>query len=61
MNSYNIGKLCAVFRKCFITEYILARRDGKLITLKKTDEIEIGDIVYRPVQNGDIVLINRLP
>ncbi|KAF3340174.1 DNA-directed RNA polymerase IV subunit 1 [Carex littledalei] len=61
INSYNLEKLRSIFEKCFITKQIQARRDGKLITLKKNKEIQIGDIVYRPVQNGDIILINRPP
>lgn len=60
-NSYNLEKLRKVFGKCFITKEIRVRRDRKLITLKKNNEIQIGDIVYRPVENGDIVLINRPP
>ncbi|XP_078176886.1 nuclear RNA polymerase D1A isoform X3 [Carex rostrata] len=61
INSYNLEKLCLIFEKCFITTQIQVRRDGKLITLKKNNAIQIGDIVYRPVQNGDIILVNRPP
>ncbi|KAJ4746772.1 DNA-directed RNA polymerase subunit [Rhynchospora pubera] len=59
-NRFNLEKL-KIFSQHFITEPIQARRDGKLVTLKKSNDIKIGDIIYRPVQNGDIVLINRPP
>ncbi|KAJ3706664.1 hypothetical protein LUZ61_010369 [Rhynchospora tenuis] len=60
-NRLNLEKLHSAFLKHFITQPIQARRDGKLVTLKNINEIQIGDIIYRPVQNGDIVLINRPP
>jgi DNA-directed RNA polymerase IV subunit 1 len=61
VNSYNLEKLQLVFGKCFITEQIQVRRDGKLISMKKNNEIQIGDTCKRPIQNGDIILVNRPP
>lgn len=40
---------------------LFIRRNGKLMFLRKADQLEIGDIAYRPLQDGDIILINRPP
>ncbi|XP_019055892.1 PREDICTED: DNA-directed RNA polymerase IV subunit 1 isoform X3 [Nelumbo nucifera] len=37
------------------------RRKGKLVQLCDTSELKLGDIVYRHLDDGDIVLINRPP
>uniref|UniRef100_A0A0D9UXT2 DNA-directed RNA polymerase subunit n=1 Tax=Leersia perrieri TaxID=77586 RepID=A0A0D9UXT2_9ORYZ len=42
-------------------EVLLVRRDGKLIFVQKANKLEIGDIAYRLLQDGDIVLVNRPP
>lgn len=42
-------------------ELLIARRNGKLIYVRKENQLEIGDIVYRPLQDGDLILVNRPP
>lgn len=42
-------------------EVLLIRRNGKLIFVRKANQLEIGDIAYRLLQDGDLVLINRPP
>ncbi|EEF51083.1 DNA-directed RNA polymerase, putative [Ricinus communis] len=37
------------------------RREGKLVRVRRTKELRIGDIIYRPLNDGDTVLINRPP
>ncbi|OVA16149.1 RNA polymerase [Macleaya cordata] len=37
------------------------RRKGKLVCVQRMDEMEIGDTIYRPLNDGDVVLINRPP
>lgn len=36
-------------------------RNGKAVVLYKKEEVQIGDIFYRPLGDGDKVLINRPP
>jgi DNA-directed RNA polymerase-4 subunit 1 len=42
-------------------EVLLVRRNGKLIFVRKANKLEIGDIAYRLLQDGDLVLVNRPP
>nr|URM60724.1 TCP family protein [Gymnema sylvestre] len=37
------------------------RRGGKLMRLSIEDKLQKGDVLYRPLSNGDILLINRPP
>ncbi|XP_057993467.1 DNA-directed RNA polymerase IV subunit 1 isoform X2 [Hevea brasiliensis] len=37
------------------------RREGNLVRIRRTKELRTGDIIYRPLNDGDIVLINRPP
>ncbi|KAA8522336.1 hypothetical protein F0562_013303 [Nyssa sinensis] len=39
----------------------IAERRGGLVRLRLMDELQTGDIIYRPLNDGDIVLINRPP
>lgn len=40
---------------------IFIRRRGGLVPVRYGDQLRIGDTVYRPLTDGDIVLINRPP
>ncbi|CAL5069467.1 unnamed protein product [Urochloa decumbens] len=42
-------------------EELFIRRNGKLMFIRKANQLEVGDIVYRPLQDGDQILINRPP
>uniref|UniRef100_J3M0K5 DNA-directed RNA polymerase subunit n=1 Tax=Oryza brachyantha TaxID=4533 RepID=J3M0K5_ORYBR len=42
-------------------EVLLVRRNGKLIFVRKANKLQIGDIAYRLLQDGDLVLVNRPP
>ncbi|KAJ3680051.1 hypothetical protein LUZ60_016329 [Juncus effusus] len=62
VNSLNYDELSSIcVKKLLNEEKVQGRRDGKLMSFKKKDKIQIGDTVYRPLKNGDIVLINRPP
>ncbi|XP_074583265.1 DNA-directed RNA polymerase IV subunit 1 isoform X1 [Curcuma longa] len=69
VNAYNIEKLNMVCNlhllayMCYTLpgEGFLVRSKGKLTSIKKTNQLQVGDILYRPLENGDIVLINRPP
>ncbi|KAK9076715.1 hypothetical protein SSX86_005049 [Deinandra increscens subsp. villosa] len=40
---------------------IFIRRKGGLVPVRYGDQLRIGDTVYRPLSDGDVVLINRPP
>ncbi|XVF51564.1 hypothetical protein PTKIN_Ptkin04bG0194800 [Pterospermum kingtungense] len=40
---------------------IRVRRDGKLVRIRHNEKLQLGDTIYRPLSNGDTVLINRPP
>ena len=41
--------------------HIRAFRDGKPSHFYRVEDLKIGDIIYRPLSDGDMVLINRPP
>jgi DNA-directed RNA polymerase IV subunit 1 len=40
---------------------LFIRRGRKLMFVQKANQLQIGDIAYRPLQDGGIILINRPP
>ncbi|XP_062184129.1 DNA-directed RNA polymerase IV subunit 1 isoform X2 [Phragmites australis] len=62
VSSYNLENINL---KCNLhllaKEELFIRRNGKLMFVRKANQLEIGDIAYRPLQDGDLVLINRPP
>ncbi|CAA6656289.1 unnamed protein product [Spirodela intermedia] len=40
---------------------IYARRNSRLCSLTNPVELQIGDVLYRPLENGDLLLVNRPP
>ncbi|XP_025823410.1 DNA-directed RNA polymerase IV subunit 1 isoform X4 [Panicum hallii] len=42
-------------------EELFIRRSGKLMFIRKANQLEVGDIAYRPLQDGDLILVNRPP
>ncbi|CAK9173084.1 unnamed protein product [Ilex paraguariensis] len=62
LNSYNWHKLntCCDLRILEKGE-VFVRRRGGLVRVRLMDELQIGDTVFRPLHDGDIVLINRPP
>ncbi|KAF2138602.1 uncharacterized protein K452DRAFT_290746 [Aplosporella prunicola CBS 121167] len=74
VSRYNIEKLRACIRRGKFKHpgaNFVAKKDGRKITLeilgklnklgRAADELEIGDIVERHLEDGDIVLFNRQP
>ncbi|URE25024.1 DNA-directed RNA polymerase [Musa troglodytarum] len=62
VNSYNFEKLnmscnLHLLRK----EGLNTRSNRQLTSLHKTNQLQVGDVVYRPLENGDIILVNRPP
>ncbi|KDO63581.1 hypothetical protein CISIN_1g0005253mg, partial [Citrus sinensis] len=62
LNSWNWERLsvCISFRLLEKGELYVCRKGG-LVRIRRIDALELGDIIYRPLTDGDIVLINRPP
>lgn len=61
-SNYNQEKLHACCNWSLLeTGEFRIRRRGDLITLKDVNALEMGDTVYRHLDEGDIVLVNRPP
>ncbi|WVZ86784.1 hypothetical protein U9M48_033517, partial [Paspalum notatum var. saurae] len=62
VSSYNLENINL---KCNLhllaKEELFIRRNGKLMFIQKANQLEVGDIAYRPLQDGDLILINRPP
>uniref|UniRef100_A0ACD5TL06 Uncharacterized protein n=1 Tax=Avena sativa TaxID=4498 RepID=A0ACD5TL06_AVESA len=62
VNSYNYE---SINLKCNLHllahEVLVTRRNGRLIYVRKANQLEIGDVVQRLLQDGDLILINRPP
>lgn len=64
LNHYNFEKLVAFceLRLGFNGKGELnIRRKDSLVRIRKPEELEMGDTIYRALSDGDIVLINRPP
>ncbi|KAF8412332.1 hypothetical protein HHK36_000294 [Tetracentron sinense] len=62
LNSWNWEKLniCCNLRLLEKGEFYV-RRKGNLVRICRMNELQIGDTVYRSLDEGDLVLINRPP
>uniref|UniRef100_A0A0E0M4C3 DNA-directed RNA polymerase subunit n=1 Tax=Oryza punctata TaxID=4537 RepID=A0A0E0M4C3_ORYPU len=62
VSSYNFETINLKCNLHLLTkEVLLVRRNGRLIFVRKANKLEIGDIAYRLLQDGDLVLVNRPP
>ncbi|XP_073001683.1 DNA-directed RNA polymerase IV subunit 1 isoform X2 [Typha latifolia] len=62
VNPYNLDKLNMCCNMHLLTkDEIYTRSKGQLMYVQKTNQFQVGDIVYRPLVDGDVVLINRPP
>ncbi|CAK7335435.1 unnamed protein product [Dovyalis caffra] len=62
LTAWNWEKLSACFEKSrFEKGDMHVRREGKLVRIRHMKELHLGDIIYRPLNDGDTVLINRPP
>ncbi|XP_051177500.1 DNA-directed RNA polymerase IV subunit 1 isoform X1 [Lolium perenne] len=62
VNSYNFKSINVKCNLHLLSKEILfTRRNEQLIHVKKANQLQIGDIVYRLLQDGDLILINRPP
>ncbi|KAI7738062.1 hypothetical protein M8C21_018051 [Ambrosia artemisiifolia] len=62
LNSFNWEKINASCGLRILQRgEIFIRRRGRLVPVRYGDQLRIGDTVYRPLTDGDVVLINRPP
>ncbi|KAH7514026.1 hypothetical protein FEM48_Zijuj11G0044900 [Ziziphus jujuba var. spinosa] len=62
LNRWNLDKSDGCWNLRLIEKgEIYVRRNNKLVRVRPTDELHIGDTIYRPLSDGDILLINRPP
>lgn len=62
LTAWNWEKLNACFEKSrFEKGDMHVRREGNLVRVRHMKELRLGDIIYRPLNDGDTVLINRPP
>lgn len=62
LTAWNWEKLNACFEKSrFEKGDMHVRREGNLVRVRHMKELCLGDIIYRPLNDGDTVLINRPP
>ncbi|XP_057977974.1 DNA-directed RNA polymerase IV subunit 1 isoform X2 [Malania oleifera] len=62
LNSWNWEKLSDCCNLRFLEKgEIYVRRQGRLVRMRCMDKFQTGDTIYRPLSDGDVVLINRPP
>ncbi|KAI3787610.1 hypothetical protein L1987_42201 [Smallanthus sonchifolius] len=62
LNSFNWEKINASCGLRILQRgEIFIRRRGGLVPVRYGDQLRIGDTVYRPLTDGDVVLVNRPP
>lgn len=62
LNSWNWERLNASCSLRLLEKgEVHVRRKGNLIRLNHTDALQMGDAIYRPLSDGDLVLANRPP
>lgn len=62
VNSRNLEKLKMCFNLRLLEDKeCYGRCKGHLVSIRSTDKLQIGNIVYRPLEDGDLVFINRPP
>ncbi|KAM7525683.1 hypothetical protein LguiA_015585 [Lonicera macranthoides] len=62
LNSWNREKLNTCFDLRILEKgSVFVRRNSGLVRLSFKDKLQAGDTMYRPLNDGDIVLINRPP
>ncbi|KAB1217169.1 DNA-directed RNA polymerase IV subunit 1 [Morella rubra] len=62
LNRMNFDRLSECFIPCFFQKgEVYVRRKHRLVRVKRMAELQFGDTIYRQLNDGDIVLINRPP
>ncbi|XP_049931736.1 DNA-directed RNA polymerase IV subunit 1 isoform X2 [Nymphaea colorata] len=61
LNLINWKLVKACVESCIHQKAIYIRREGSLVSVNSMSQLEIGDVVYRSIKDGDMVLVNRPP
>ncbi|XP_019094155.1 PREDICTED: DNA-directed RNA polymerase IV subunit 1-like [Camelina sativa] len=63
LNDWNKERLVAyVFHRLFgLRKEVLVRRGDILVAIRQIDDLQAGDKIFRPLMDGDTVLMNRPP
>lgn len=62
VNAHNVEKLKSSCRRHLIYKPELkARRKGMLIFIHSSDQLQVGDTLNRPLEDGDVIMVNRNP
>ncbi|KAJ0049670.1 hypothetical protein Pint_16034 [Pistacia integerrima] len=62
LNTWNWERLNACSSLCLLEKGVLVvRRKGCLTPLHRINALRLGDIINRPLSDGDVVLVNRPP
>ncbi|XP_021754155.1 DNA-directed RNA polymerase IV subunit 1-like [Chenopodium quinoa] len=62
LNSLNWEKLTASCNLRLLEKgEVYVRRKGELVSVREMEDFQFGDLIYRPLNDGDIMLINRPP
>ncbi|GMH29806.1 hypothetical protein Nepgr_031649 [Nepenthes gracilis] len=62
LNSWNWDQLTASCNLRLLEKgEVYVRRKGDLVRVRSMDKFQEGDIIHRPLSDGDVVLINRPP
>ncbi|VFQ69378.1 unnamed protein product [Cuscuta campestris] len=62
LNSWNSEKLTEHCDLMILQKgWVLVRRNDDLVRISMCDKLQKGDVIYRPLADGDVVLINRPP
>ncbi len=62
LDRWNLDKFSVYCKLSFIEKgEFFVHRKGCLVSVHHTNELQIGDTIYRPLNDGDIILVNRPP
>ncbi|XP_017700627.1 DNA-directed RNA polymerase IV subunit 1 isoform X1 [Phoenix dactylifera] len=62
VNTYNLEKLNMSCNLHLLTkEELHSRSKGQLTSVRKSNQLQVGDTIYRPLENDDLILVNRPP
>ncbi|XP_038905038.1 DNA-directed RNA polymerase IV subunit 1 isoform X1 [Benincasa hispida] len=62
LSSWNMKKLStSCYLNLVVKGEIFVRREGRLVRVRNVLELNMGDTIYRPLADGDVVLVNRPP
>ncbi|KAG7028326.1 DNA-directed RNA polymerase IV subunit 1 [Cucurbita argyrosperma subsp. argyrosperma] len=62
LSSWNMKKLStSCYLRLVEKGEIFVRREGRLVRVRHVLELSMGDTIYRPLADGDVVLVNRPP